>query len=268
MASINTRSGKKVRSMLREALANAAERARGSSKAEGQATHDKSTAPESNAEPSPPRFEDRFPVDGLVLQVLCKDLPRPDKERPRLRDWRRDAWNLDWAWFKQDELQRCIPEPERGAVQAMPEHLALRLARLHLLDTVRGQTSAYKRKEVKQAQAQFRVTDIAADILILEITGTTRAERTGNWPTRSHANIEGKQQQGVACALRGTARWNTKDQRFEAFELIGKAERWGATQFNGRGDDVGTSPVGFVFRMIDNPPHVAPANWWQYGWSN
>ena len=50
-----------------------------------------------------------YPEDGLVLEAVARDLPRVADRRPD--DWRKIAWNFDYAWFTRDEARAMVPEP-------------------------------------------------------------------------------------------------------------------------------------------------------------
>jgi hypothetical protein len=89
------------------------------------------------------RAEQFYPEDGLVLNVFSRDLPRG--EATEADDWTAHAWNRDMAWFTRDEARTFLPPEPTGAGQRheVPEPIVRRLARLHLVDNVRGQTPAF-----------------------------------------------------------------------------------------------------------------------------
>ncbi|MFT7642102.1 MAG: hypothetical protein ACI9G1_003859, partial [Pirellulaceae bacterium] len=84
-------------------------------------------APDPTAAESWRRVENLYPKDGLALQVISRD-----QKRVRWPDW-----NLDYAWFRQDEARSLLPaEPTKDAQHEVPQHLVQRLARFHLIDNV------------------------------------------------------------------------------------------------------------------------------------
>ncbi|HEX6811847.1 MAG TPA: hypothetical protein VF384_09520, partial [Planctomycetota bacterium] len=223
LASINTHSAAKVAEMLRTSLARwaelpAAERALGEQEAKDlQASK---------------RFEDRYPSDGLVLAEYLRDLGRPVDEK----DWRTRAWNTDQVWFTAAEARSLVPKQhEVGAVIAVPPRLVERLARFHLLDSVRGQTPPMSRDAVREASLQSQVTAVQGDEVSLQFTGKTRTEVS---VPAANAEAAKETSRGVATDLRGHARWNAKTGRFTAFELLAVGTRWGATQYNQRAQDL------------------------------
>jgi hypothetical protein len=260
LASINTRSAEAVAGMLRKALKAwdalpAAERTASESQL-GAETAGKVK-----------RLERWYPKDGLVLRAAARDLPR---ERPQSRraDWRADAWNLDFAWFRKDEARSFVPEPTVGATAEVPTELASRFLRCHLIDNVRGQTESFPPKALERGALRTRVTAVEGEVVILRIEGEARLERQGSWPIQGFSKPQPDQRLGFEGRLLGTARWDRSRERFVQFELLAVGIRWGGTQFNGRGDDMGTAPIGYHFALAGDSPQerVAPARIWEYGW--
>ncbi|MHC5063879.1 MAG: hypothetical protein ACYTG5_07880 [Planctomycetota bacterium] len=212
------------------------------------------------------RWESLRPEDGLILEVTSRDIlaqeDQPAEERRRRGrrrfNWSKQAWNRDYAWFTAEEIRSWIPEqPALGASKAMPSRHVERLARFHLMDNVRGQTSDYKRSEIEHAEMRWRVESVTADELVLSLSGSTRAEvERGDYP------------HGFAAELEGVASWDLKARRFSAFELRAQAESWGHTRFNNRRRGPESRAIGVVMRLAPtDAPKVAPAFIWNYGWS-
>lgn len=200
------------------------------------------------------RFERHYPEDGLVLRCVSRDLEVQEDLSPA--DWRRSAWNQDFAWFRKDEVERFLPATEVGATRALPEELVRRLTRLHLLDNVRGQTPAFRAEHVQVAELELVVVAIEDGAQRLELRGRTRVERPKGWH-------EAPQPQGLAFDLLGRAL--ARDGRFEEFELLAVGSRWGGTQYNAR-EGQAESKLAIALVLDADAPRVAPANHWHYGW--
>ena len=197
--------------------------------------------------------------DLVEIVEYLRDLGRPDDEK----DWRTRAWNTDQVWFTRTEAASLVPaQREVGAKVDVPARLVERLARFHLLDSVRGQTPPMPRQAVVEASLQSEVTGVNGDDVLLAFAGKTHTEVDGR-PVEGDAAA--KTGHGVATELRGHARWNTKTGRFVAFELVAIGTRWGATQYNERRRDLGPTAIGFAF-VLAAPDHarVAPSCWWDY----
>ena len=197
------------------------------------------------------RWESNFPTDGLALERVGRELA--DADGTEL-----GSWNMDYAWFSGAELAEELAPLVNGAEEAELSHMAMRLARFHLIDNVRGQSLPFAPTEVERARLTARVVARESGSLELELTGDTQAVADGPWlmgdniwkPKETHPH-------GLECELRGRAVWNTATRRFDAFELVGVARRWGRTVMNGRSRDA--SPGYLAFSFEPSPRRIAPA---------
>jgi hypothetical protein len=211
---------------------------------------------------------DRFyPEGGLVLRVNTRDLPRETPQEGLLAD----AWNQDFAWFTREEARRFLPErSEPGQTHEVPRALVERLARFHLLDNVRGQTSPFPARAVREASLTSRVTEVDGDVVVLCLEGRTRAEQEGRGRPAAIRDMDlpGPQERGLETRMLGFARFDLREGRFVGFEVVAVGTRWGGTQYNGRGDDPGPAPFGVVLSLAGDAhsDHVAPEHFWGYGW--
>jgi hypothetical protein len=215
------------------------------------------------------RWERLRPDDGLVLRVYVRDVERVDA--PGADDWRAEAWNLDHAWFRREEVLALVPAADEvGARVAWPDALAARLACLHLVDSVRGQVPAFEPGEVQRAELQSVVTAADGPRVELALSGATRTEARGTWPVDGFSDAPGEHTRGFEAELAGRASFDRDSGRFTDFELVAVGTRWGGTRFNGRGDDLDPAPMGVSFTLAGDDPadRVAPALAWRYGWKH
>lgn len=219
------------------------------------------------------RAESEFPKEGLVLRVTTRDLPGATQQR----SWHAGARNRDWAWFRKTELRGLLPELEEGKTWKVGQRgevraqLISRLVRCHLVDNVRGQTSAFSKRDVEHASLSCRVTRVEGERVELEYHGRSRAVQSkGDWP------------RGFVSDLRGRATWNASKGRFESFLLLADAKRWGRTRFNSReakrrrdrsvravaASEKQAEPIVALFELLPaaETDRVAPAFVWKYGW--
>jgi hypothetical protein len=258
LASINSNDARAMTRMLRQAL----ERWEQISSEQRQLSED----PEAR-QAAVRRAERRYPDGGLVLHVNSRDLPRDD----RPDDWRGQAWNQDYAWFRSDEARGFLPEqPKVGDRHEVPAPLVRRLARCHLIDNVRGQTSPYRDGDIERAELAATVTAVEGDVVSLHLEGRTRTVAEGRWSIAGFRDMDSpsQQQRGYEARLLGRARFDLQSGRFEEFELVAHGTRWGGTQYNGRADDLQPAPLGIAFLLAGDSPaeRVAPAFLYAYGW--
>lgn len=215
------------------------------------------------AERPGPRFRSRYPEDGIVLRVHSRDLPHADAPH----DWRAVACNRDYAWFTAEEARSLLPDVLAiGAEGALAERLAVRFARLHLVDNVCGQVSPFAVKDVAAAALRSRVSELDDARVQLELSGEIDMESAGLWPVdgfrdRSQPSV---QTRGLSGTLLGRAVFDRASNRWLEFELVVAAERWGGSQYNARGDDLGRAPIGFVCVLAAAHERVEPAVFWEY----
>lgn len=256
LASANTNDPKRIAEMLRRAL----EKWNTMTKEERLRKDDPRAWAEQVQRP-----ERLYPKDGLVLRVVVRDLPR--EERPR--DWRGDAWNQDFAWFRRDEMLSLVPgAPQVGAKGTLPGGAAKRFARAHLIDTVRGQSPPYGENAVRKAEFVSEALAVSGDRVRLRISGEAFIEEEGTWAISGFEDMNNPQprKRGVELKFLGFAEFDRTNGRFVAFDVVALGTRWGGTQYNARADDLAPAPIGFLMTLADPTDRVAPANWWIYGW--
>lgn len=249
LGSINSREPLKMLGMLEDAL-------------------DRFERHEDIPDPSPVQLtrviptSDGYPDGGLVLHVIARDLPRIDDARRD--DWRRAAWNQDFAWIWPDEARSLVPDDdERGLVRAWPDHVVQRLARFHLRDFVRGEPYAWPPEAIQTARIESRLTSSHGDLVSLAITGSVRLE----WEAVFQADTEAQVQvlrpdddgsRRIPCGFHaemiGEAYWDRAQGRFTAIDLIAIGPRWGANKYNSREDDLGPAPLGLAFGLAGSTP--------------
>jgi hypothetical protein len=218
------------------------------------------------------RGERLYPEDGLVLRVNSRDLPRPEQpQQAQGRNSRANAWNQDFAWFKKEEARQLLPErAEVGQKANVPDALIRRIARVSLVDNVRGQTSAFGEQDVKKALLTSEVVGVEGSVVSIRLEGETETGADGLWSIQGYRDMNNPsmQKRGFVMRLLGNAKYDLKTERFTAFEMVALGNRWGATQYNGRGSDLGPAPIGIAFTLSNGMPaeRVAPAFLRAYGW--
>jgi hypothetical protein len=257
LASINSNDAKAVAGMLRRAL-----------DAWKALPAEKRLGPEREASPKDrPRMEARFPEGGAILFVHTRDLPRGDGvgDGP----WA-NAWNRDQAWLRPEDVAAFLPGMrEVGATSELPPAMVRRLARCHLVDTVRGQTFPYPDRDVVEAKLKATVISVEGAQVTLRLEGSVTLLQKGRWPINGFRDADSptEQERRFTGTWRGEARFETKETKLLSFTLVTAGLRHGATQYNGRADDLGPAPLGVVFTLAEEgTAPVAPAALWEYRW--
>jgi hypothetical protein len=208
-----------------------------------------------------PAHPSRYPAGGLILQLATRDLPR--EVDTRQEDWRKHAWNLDYAWFTRDEARDFVPASIAPSSQRqVPPELVRRLARFHLRDFVRGEPPVWPAEAIRQATLEAGVLDVSGErdhLVRLALRGGVRLEWQWRWLDR-YRDEERQSESGLDVALYGEATWDIEQGRFVAFDLLAAGPRWGTSQHNNRGDDLGPAPLGIAFTIAGDEPrdHTPP----------
>jgi hypothetical protein len=209
-----------------------------------------------------PAHPDRYPTDGLALRLAARDLPRDPASDARKDDWRKHAWNLDYAWLTRDEARALVPEPAvPGAMRAAPRKVIERLARFHLRDFVRGEPSVWPAEALRHGELVSEVTGVQGDVVRLALRGRITLRYAMHW-VRPEDGEERCSDCGFDAELRGEATWSTTQQAFTSFDLVAAGPRHGTNQYNNRADDLGPAPMGIAFTLAGHeprdrtPPHL------------
>lgn len=257
LASMNSNDPKAMAQMLQRALA------KWKSLPDGQKWLEGDVAPDA-PKGRPERF---YPADGLVLRETVRDLPREFASD----DWRTQAWNKDYVWFKKGEARSMLPDSiEPGREGSVPRHLLMRIGRFNLVDTVRGQSFSFPESAIKSAELKATIGKVEKGVAKVRLSGAMSAEQVGKWPIAGYRDMNdpSDQKRGYDLRLSGEAAWDLAKERFVKFELVAAGTRWGATQYNGRFDDLGPAPIGYLFQLASDAPHdkVPPSEFGNYGW--
>jgi hypothetical protein len=233
----------------------------------------------------------KFPENGLALDVSLRKLfPRPLKDSPvdakviansdlpdRLQRFARlkpetyweVEWNQDHAWFTKEEARKLLPAilAEGQSAVADPA-LVKRLARLHLLDTVRALADVYPDDCVKKAELNAVVLRVEGDVVEVRFTGTVQLSQTGMPPFARTADLTSpvpkKPNRGYDAKLLGQAKYDLKKERFVAFELVALGEKSGGSKLS----PFDKTRMGVTFTLSKPSTHepIEPRYLSQYGW--
>jgi hypothetical protein len=238
LASVNSNDPDRVVRMMREGLA-----------AWEKLAAEERRLPAENAIKPRHRWEDSFPMDGLVVNVISRDLPEHcDPTAPC-----EVAWNQDYVWYSKPEARRWLSDdPRLGDVHSVPDELVARLARFHLVDNVKGQTPMFSRDGVQGSRISTEVVQRTGSTVKLKISGQTNGIAAEGWWQSAN---------GVVTRLLGHATFDLAQGAFVEFEMVALGRRWGYTRFNDRRTDAESGPLGYVFRLAARgAPRVAPAS--------
>jgi hypothetical protein len=179
------------------------------------------------------------------------------------------AENHDQAWFTASEARRLLPPRlAAGERAAVDPALMLRLARLHMLDTVRALSEPYPAACVERAELVASVVAVTGEVAAIEFEGSVRMfqdqlpelartnERTAAMPRQP--------QRGYDAVLLGKATFHVKTSAFITLELIALGSKIGGSKLSAFASS--TMGVAFVLAPANRAGQTAPRFLAEYGW--
>lgn len=183
-----------------------------------------------------------YPEGGLILQAFSRDGSPED---------RKGDWNQDFVWVRKEEVGSMIPASKtRGTRQPVPDAVAFRLARFHLVDNVHGVRgegmrvpSGFRKEDVRRAELVLELKASEGDLLKFQIEGAVRNDNGAR---------------GYDATLLGRATYSEKEERFVSFALVAVGTRWGERP--ARKGTADPSRIGAAFRLAssDKADRVPP----------
>ncbi len=171
------------------------------------------------------------PAGGLVVDVTTKVLGGYDSANPRGKRFL-NSLGRDHLWVRKDEAESL-------ASGSLPESLAQRLARFHLVDNTRGEPPMWRADEVRTLNLKFEDGRLRGPIHL----ETKNGDR------------------GYQAELLGFI--SAKDGKVTRFDLVVRGEFWGHGTFT-RGAPKGKFPMAVAFSLSDGkciadqvPPQAA-----------
>jgi hypothetical protein len=180
------------------------------------------------------RFDRRPPEGGLILDVFTRiPLPQGDTWSPN------NATARDHLWITREETAALLPaEWKNGTTYAVERNVAARLARFHLIDSVRGEPPSWNPEDVKALDLKLTVENAAAGRL--KLTGTARLEADGG-------------KRGYDSRVQGYLTVDRAANKVTRFDVLSWGEAWGEGTYT-RGAPPGRFPLVVGASLAGNTP--------------
>ena len=231
LASVNTRDGSQVVQMMQQALQKWPQVAKKSSPDHYQYTDN---------------WYGSFPENATALNLYVRDLPHQSNQV-------NTDWNLDHIWLTADEMRELIPENLlTGHIYSFPESLSHRIAKLHLVDIVRGESPRWQNDDLKRVEMKLRVQQVTTDEVDLYLEGLVKNEAAPSYNINPFSKQKVDMPRGIKLELRGYLKYNQSTKKIDRFDVTASGLRWGATTYNARFDDLGPTPIGFAIELADD----------------
>jgi len=143
-------------------------------------------------------------------------------------------------------------DPSKGQLVPMPEAVAERLARFHMIDSVRGQTNPFDEDQIEIKDVGLKVMKVSDDSIKFVVYGRSSADRPPSKKTNPYTGFRITKSSGNDLVWSGAVVFDRKQKRFTRFDLLAVGERWGGSLYNFRDTDLNRAPIGFAFQIIPN----------------
>jgi hypothetical protein len=202
-----------------------------------------------------PRYERRPPSGGLILNVQTRILDRDSKGelcRASCQMAGGDRSARDHMWLTREDCAALFPARlENGDKFPLPEQIADRLIRFHLVDNTRGEPPMWKRDEIRASEMTLTVEEAS--------TAAVRLRLEGSVILATSKDID-RSDRGYMVRLLGYLKYDGIKKAIDRFDAIAVGEHWGETNLT-KGARPGRSLLGIAFELNrgDSPANpVAP----------
>jgi len=191
-----------------------------------------------------------FPEGGMILQETMRDLPTAAKSK---RDLRRH--NFDHVWLTAEQKKSFVPSSnEPGHSWEIPESLMKTLAAYNMIDQVHGEAFPFSVEHVQKAEMTAKVVSVDGEKVTVQLLGVVRNLKpaTGAYNPYNKRTVD--EDISSDLKLSGWLVYDTSKRDFESFRMLAAGQRSGGDVYNSRWKDMGPSPIGFAFQMVEDIP--------------
>jgi len=197
------------------------------------------------------RFARRPPPQGLILNVHARILDHDAKGdfcSGTCKTIGGDRSSRDHMWLTRADWQSLVPaNPMKGATFHLPEPVADRLTRFHLVDNTRGEPPYWRREDVRYRKLNLIIEEVSDGKVRLQLEGPVQLATDA---------IVSRAGRGYDAHLLGYLQFDRQKEAFERIDLVAFGEHWGEGAFT-KGARPGKTPLGILFELTNTG---APAN--------
>ena len=194
------------------------------------------------------------PAGGLIVNVHARALERADAgslgdAACSVGDG--DEASRDHLWLTAEECKSLLPAGAKvGDTFPMPDSVAFRIARFHLIDNTRGEPPMWRRDDVRKGDLAVVVESATPDGITLRLEGAALLSTDAN---------PDKATRGYEPRLLGYIFYDVKKDRITRFDVVAVGDHWGEGRFT-RGARGGRKPLGVAFELAtgEKPGDLVP----------
>jgi hypothetical protein len=194
-----------------------------------------------------PTYSRTPPEGGLILKTFTRILDREDGgyRAGTCQTTGGDKAARDHVWITADEVRSLVPaRAEVGFEYPLPDRIAERIVRFHLVDNTRGEPGMWRKDEVRSRSITLTVVSATADAVELRLAGAA------TMATRADLAAADR---GYEARLAGALRYRPAKKSFDRFDVTAVGEHWGETRLTA-GAREGKSLLGVSFELTGDRP--------------
>lgn len=199
----------------------------------------------------PAKVDEEFartpPANGLIVNVYGRVLDFKDGEYRRGTQDQAGGEKAarDHLWLTADEVKQIAPaKTTPGFRYPLPEKVAERICRFHLLDNTRGEPVLWGRGDIRAKRFTLKVVSSAPEGVTLRLEGEA--------VMASDADVA-KAERGFDVRLLGELRYVPTKGTFDKFDVLAVGSHWGETPHAGKARP-GKSLLGVSFEIAPDRP--------------
>jgi hypothetical protein len=204
------------------------------------------------------RYDRKPPAGGAVLNVYTRILDHDDKGKLCHGSCKfpgGDKTAHDHLWLTAAEIQSLVPAGARvGDSFPLPQAIAQRLLRFHLVDNTRGEPPLWTREQVRKSELRLQVEEVSDKGVRLKLEGHALLSTNAD---------ERRAERGFDVHLLGTVEVDARKTRLVRFDVVAVGDHWGEGTYT-RGARPGRTPLGVALEVAvegsqgrDVPPQGA-----------
>ncbi len=194
-----------------------------------------------------PHFTRILPPGGIVVNTYTRILDHADGSFATCAAEANDGSLLgllsarDHLWLREEEWKALLESASaaQGRSVPLPENIAYRVCRFHLVDNTRGEPPLWTREEVRSQTLTIRQTDATREGLHFEIAGKVLLATDPD---------PAKAKRGYEPEIQGTVVASGDLSKITRFDLLALGNHWGEGTYTG-GAREGRNPLGVAFEL-------------------
>ena len=202
------------------------------------------------------------PKDGVIVNVFTRILDKKEGElcAGTCAFPGGDKAARDHLWLFADEWKTLVANDKIGDTRPLPERLAYRLARFHLVDNTRGEPPAWSRQDLRTHDLKMTLLRVDRGLRSYRLEGSLLLSTSAD---------AAKAERGYDVRLLGYVDHDARRGAITRFDIVAVGEHWGQGTFT-RGARPGRTPLGVAFSLArgdlpaDRVPPQFAREWQRY----